>query len=82
MDTITRPTRRDGARGLDLTRRDRDLLMALINYRSKTDVAAALGYSDRHLRRLINDLCRRLDVPTSHAAVALAVASAAFNQVR
>ena len=82
MDTKTRPSQSGDTRRLGLTGRDRDLLIALINHRTKTDMAVALGYSDRHVRRLLSDLCRRLDVPTTHAAVALAVASGALNDIR
>ncbi len=63
---------------IELTQRERDLLLALIDNRSREDAAAAVGYSDRHLRRLTRALLNRLGVPTTHAAVAVAVASGAL----
>lgn len=77
MNPITTPNQTPGTRHPALTPQDRDLLHALINHRTRLEAASALGYSDRHLRRLLNDLCRRLGVSTTHAAVA--VASGALN---
>lgn len=64
---------------VELTQLDRDLLLALIAHRSREKAASALGYSDRHVRRLTGTLLNRLGVPTTHAAVALAVASEALQ---
>jgi len=64
---------------VELSQLDRDLLLALIAHRSRKEAAAALGYSDRHVRRLLGALLNRLGVPTTHAAVALAVASGSLR---
>jgi len=64
--------------GLALSHQDRALLMAHIRHRRQADIAAELGVSDRHLRRLARALVDRLGVPTVHAAVVVAVASGAL----
>lgn len=56
-----------------LTARDLAILAALIAQPTRSAAAASLGWSERHFRRLVADLLQRLDVPSSHAAVAVAV---------
>lgn len=48
------------------------LLRALLSEPNKSAVAERLGCSTRHLRRRLQSLLIRLDVATTHAAVALA----------
>lgn len=50
-----------------------DLLRALVAEESRQAVAARLCYSERHVRRLVQNLLSRLDVSSTHAAVAIAV---------
>ncbi len=79
MDPTTNTAQQFGISSVMLTQRDRDLLVALITHQRRCDAAASLGYSDRHLRRLIGSLLSRLELPTTHAAVAVAVASGALG---
>jgi DNA-binding CsgD family transcriptional regulator len=52
--------------------RELDLLKAVLTEPSRSAMAARLGCSPRHVRRLVRALLHRLDLPSTHAAVALA----------
>jgi hypothetical protein len=61
-------------RDFELTDRDLRLLAALISEETMSDVAASMGLSTRHTRRLIADLLSRMHATNTRMAIAAAVA--------
>ncbi len=72
MKSVPAPKAPDGYTSIQIEQSELVMLRALVTEPTRGAVAVRLECSTRHLRRRLQALLVRLDVPTTHAAVAIA----------